>query len=154
MSKLHAITMPFGWVASRCRSFASWVKSQAVRTGAAPRPGHQSVEKAPAVLSSPLAEILTDRAVLHAEIDRSARRAHVGEALVTSLFANHEGELAERQRMLIEDEHRLQASAAKLCAICPAPPPPAPIVELPKPQRRRQYHRVDKLLGGGAGLVN
>jgi len=153
MSKLHAIKVPFGWVASRCRSFASWVKSQAVRTGSAARPGPENVERTPVSPSSPLAEVLAARPLLHAEIDGAARRGHVADGLVISLLANHEAELAERQRMLIEDEHRLRASLSRLDAICPAPLPP--VAEPPTPPRRRKIHRLEKLLGAsGTALVN
>ena len=96
---------------------------------------------------------MATRTALHAEIEGAARKGHVPDGVVISLLASHEAELGERQRMLIEDEHRLQASLHCLDAICPAPLPPVP--EPPKSPRRREFHRLDKLLGaGGAGLVN
>ncbi len=139
--------------ASRARTLASWVKSKAARAATGSKPSLRTIGNTPAPSSSLLAEILAARPLIHAEIDGAARKGHVPDGLVISLLVNHDAELVERQRMLIEEEHRLRASLSRLDAICPPPTPP--VAEPPKPPRRRQFHRLDKLLGsGGAGLVN
>lgn len=141
--------------AKRVRSFISLTNYAVSRMGSRlTRKTFYAVEQgAPPSRPLGMAEILACRRELYGEIGQSARKGYVPDAPVISLFANHEAELVERQRMLIEDEHRLRASITRLDAICPAPPPPAG--EPPRPPRRRQFHRLDKLLGGGAaGTIN
>jgi hypothetical protein len=95
-------------------------------------------------LSPAMEDILSERPMILKQIGWSAEQGMVPDGAPLRLRASHEAELAEHQRLLIEDKHALRAGLNRLAALFPVPPAPEP--EALPPPRSRKFPPLGDLL--------
>lgn len=94
--------------------------------------------------SAVLLAILAARAVLHDQLDHSARNGSIADALPQILHANHLAELSEIRRQLAEEQQGYESCLRRLDGMFPEAEPPAPEPPPPPPQF---FPRLGKLIG-------
>jgi hypothetical protein len=116
----------------------------AVRLKQSP-PSDHGGRAAPNAPSAVLLTLLAARALLHGQIDTSARDGVVADALPLSLLDNHQQELTERRRQLSQAQQDLQTCVTQLDCMFEAavPPPPEP----PPPRPARLFRRISQHVG-------
>jgi hypothetical protein len=155
MSNVLTIKRRWARAGEAVRSFGSRMKSRllAMISSKADDDVTDTVPNGEAVPSqlSPMQAIMERRKRLEAQIEAAARQGFVQDGLSMCLLDNFNDELAERQRLLGEVEHQLQACLRRLEALAPLPKPePEPC---PEPRKRRFNKPSDWLPKGAPGLA-